>query len=118
MTVTITRVRPVDLPSEIWTFDAPAPDVSLPGAWAGGWHLVDAADPQPVTDRRYYVTAVDAGRTAFLAGPYPTHTAALAQVDAVRRRTEDSYPFAVFWAFGTASLEGSPEKTWRGEFSG
>lgn len=87
-------------------------------AWIDGWRLVGVADPQPVTDRRYYITAVDAGRTAFLAGPYPTHAAALAQVDAVRRRTEESYPFAVFWSFGTASLEGPPAKTWLGEFSG
>lgn len=33
---------------------------------------------------RYYVTAIDGDRRYFLAGPWPEHTQALTQVDAVR----------------------------------
>ena len=44
-------------------------------------------DTQP---GRYYVTAIDGPRRYFLAGPWPTHGEALAQVEAVRRYADAS----------------------------
>lgn len=58
-------------------------------------------------ERRFYVTVVDGPRYALLDGPYLTHQAALDAVDAARRWTEEHYPFSVFYAFGTVSVEGA-----------
>ena len=56
-------------------------------------------DPQP---GRYYVTAIDGPRRYFLAGPWPTHVEALAQVEVVRRYAERTDPRAFWMAYGTA----------------
>jgi hypothetical protein len=56
-------------------------------------------DPQP---GRYYVTAIDGAKPYFLAGPWPTHAEALAQVAAVRLFAELTDPRAVWMAYGTA----------------
>jgi biotin carboxylase len=57
--------------------------------------------PDPQTGH-YFVTAIDGLRRYFLAGPWPTHAEALAQVDAVRRFAEQTDPRAVWMAYGTA----------------
>lgn len=54
--------------------------------------------------RDYYVSVIDGARRSLLAGPYPTHTAALAAVDATNRIACDIDPRAHWYAFGTASL--------------
>ncbi len=54
----------------------------------------------------YYVTAQDAGRTAFLAGPFrDDHARALALVGEVRELAERLDPRAVFYAFGTSRID-------------
>ena len=59
----------------------------------------------PHTERRdYYVTLRRGTKTAFLAGPFQTHTEALAWVDRATDRANEVDPFAWFDAFGTASL--------------
>jgi hypothetical protein len=97
-----------------WHNNTKGAHISPGAAWEWGWRIVDVADPPPETNRKYYITAIDAGRTAFLAGPYSTHKDALSKVDKVRKKTEEFHPFAVFWAFGTISLEGKAQKTWLG----
>lgn len=60
----------------------------------------------------YYVTARDeAGRTAYLLGPYvqhrpgqTAHARALGRVRAVRRHVADNYPRSIGWTFGTARV--------------
>jgi hypothetical protein len=62
---------------------------------------------------RYYVTAIDGQRKYFLAGPWPEHAQALAQVDAVRRFAEPTDPRAVWMTYGTArqTLDDEPIKS-------
>jgi hypothetical protein len=53
----------------------------------------------------YYVSAVDAGRTALLFGPFiDDHGGALAAVDRVRKVACDLDPRAQWYAFGTVRL--------------
>lgn len=54
---------------------------------------------------RYWVSVQDAGRSAFVAGPYDTHGEAEADVDLVRRLGEERDPRAVFYAWGTARTD-------------
>ena len=55
----------------------------------------------------YYVSVIDGPRTALLVGPFTNdHQAALDMVEQVRTKAEDLDPRAVFYAFGTARLEG------------
>ncbi len=66
-------------------------------------------DPRPGA---YYVSVIDAGRTALLSGPYPTHAAALAAVDKVRELANIVDHRSVFYAFGTVRWKddaGEPE---------
>ena len=67
-------------------------------------------DPRP---GRYYVAAIDGDRRYFLAGPWPEHAQALAQVDAVRCFAEQNDPRAVWMSYDTArhSLDGEPIKS-------
>lgn len=58
-------------------------------------------DPRP---GNYYVSVIDQGRRALLAGPWPTHAEALAQVDAVRVKACELDPRGCWYAFGTARL--------------
>ena len=62
---------------------------------------------------RYYVTAIDGQRKYFLAGPWPEHAQALAQVDAVRRFAEPDKRCAVWMTYGTArqTLDDEPIKS-------
>lgn len=56
-------------------------------------------------DRRpgkYYVTAVDAGRVALLAGPFTSHEAALARVEPSKRTAQKVNDRAAWWAYGTS----------------
>ena len=72
--------------------------------------LTQGPDPQP---GHYYVTAIDGPRRYFLAGPWPTHGEALAQVEAVRRYADAMDPRATWMAYGTARqpLGGEPIKS-------
>jgi len=53
----------------------------------------------------YYTSARDAGRTAFLVGPFDTHAEALAWVDRTRAKAEEVNARAVFYAFGTVRMK-------------
>ncbi len=55
----------------------------------------------------YYVSAIDAGRTFLMAGPYTLHGAALADVDKVRDIANKHDGRAWFMAWGTVRIEGS-----------
>jgi len=58
-----------------------------------------------VIDRRpgyYYVSCQDGGRRALVAGPYPDHDTALAEVDLVKAEAERVDPRAIWYAWGTA----------------
>lgn len=52
----------------------------------------------------YYVSIVRDRRTGLLAGPFATHTEALATVPAAREEAQDVDPWAAFDLFGTCSL--------------
>ena len=54
----------------------------------------------------YYVSAIDAGRTFLMAGPYELHGAALADVDRTLRIAYDHDVRAWFMAWGTVRVEG------------
>ena len=53
---------------------------------------------------RYYVSVRSGVRWSLLYGPFSTHAAALAAVEATRRVAESVDRFAFFYAFGTARL--------------
>ncbi len=50
----------------------------------------------------FYVSAIDGAQSWLLAGPYASHDAAKAQVDAVREKAIAGRPRAHFYAFGTS----------------
>lgn len=54
-------------------------------------------------ERVYYVSAQDGARYSLMLGPFATHEAALAQVDAVCAKACQLDPRAWFWAWGTLS---------------
>lgn len=54
--------------------------------------------------RDYFVTMRRDKRTAFLAGPFATHTEALERVDAARQAASKVDPWSDFDSFGTSSL--------------
>jgi hypothetical protein len=54
--------------------------------------------------RDYYVTMVRGERVAWLAGPFKTHTEALANVSRARAEACKVDPWCDFDAFGTSSL--------------
>lgn len=56
----------------------------------------------------YYVTMIRGNRTAFLAGPFKTHTEALAAVPGARDLACEVDPRAWWDAFGTSSLPRAP----------
>ena len=58
----------------------------------------------------FYVSARDAGRTALLAGPYPTHAEALARVPEVRTVAVEKDSRAHFYSFGTVAKAASYTK--------
>ena len=53
----------------------------------------------------YYVSAVDAGRTFLMAGPYELHGAALCDVDRAFRIANEHDGRAWFMAWGTVRIE-------------
>lgn len=59
------------------------------------------ADEQPGA---YYVSVQDQGRTALLAGPWPTHREALDMVATVRTKACELDPRGHWYAYGTARL--------------
>lgn len=79
---------------------------ALDAAWLGRVALCEA-DARP---GRYYVTRRnDAGKTAFLLGPFnqPSygkegHARALGRLRAAKRYIGETYPNSAFWTFGTA----------------
>lgn len=54
---------------------------------------------------RYFVTMADQGRLWYLAGPYSTHVAALADVRKVREIASKNNPWSDFYAIGTVRSE-------------
>jgi hypothetical protein len=55
----------------------------------------------------YYVSAIDAGHTFLMAGPYELHGAALADVDRALHIACERDGRAWFMAWGTVRIEGS-----------
>jgi hypothetical protein len=67
------------------------------------WKLPEP-DPRPGS---YFCTAQYGGRTAFLSGPFNTHSEALADLPRAKGCALDSGdPKAAFAAYGTAHVEG------------
>lgn len=56
------------------------------------------------TDRDFYVTVQDAGRTGYLLGPYAEHQPALDNVERGRQLAYKANDRAWFYAYGTASV--------------
>lgn len=56
-------------------------------------------------EKRFYVTAIDAQRVAYLAGPFLTHEEALTQVERCRDMAYELDQTSHFWWFGTAKRE-------------
>lgn len=54
----------------------------------------------------YFVTCRDAGRVGFAAGPYPTHAAALADLEEVRTLAEELDGYTFFYSWGTCRIDG------------
>ena len=60
----------------------------------------------------FYVSVIDGSRVGFLAGPYATHTEALADVPTYREKACQANARAHWYAFGTLSLPaGTPRRT-------
>lgn len=55
----------------------------------------------------YFVSAIDGERLALVSGPYPTHQAALDDVEVCRAKAEETDPRAHFYAFGTVRTKPS-----------
>lgn len=86
------------------------------------WYLPPDPPPPPEPEQQpdqrpgcYYVSAISDGSPDapyyFVAGPYPTHAAALAQVGAVRAEAERRDPRAYWMAWGTARTEPDDVRT-------
>ena len=75
-------------------------------------HKHASADPghTRIEAKHFYVSAVDGKKKHLIAGPYPTHDEALAQVQAVSREAEKGNDRAVWMMWGTAGSE-EPMKT-------
>lgn len=58
---------------------------------------------------RYYVTLRDAGRTAWLLGPYETHAEALEHVERGRELAYKHDPYTHFMGCGTAKMTGDTQ---------
>lgn len=52
----------------------------------------------------FYATAIDAGRVAYLLGPFDAHEAALAAVPRAQELAYANDPRAWFYAYGTARV--------------
>jgi hypothetical protein len=64
-------------------------------------------------NRAFYVSAIDGDRKALICGPYETHEAALEDVTRVKRAAERVDHRAVWWAWGTASVNVDEAPEWR-----
>jgi hypothetical protein len=60
--------------------------------------------PESCPTGRYFVTAVDAGKTHFMAGPYTEHSAALADVQKALKIADKHDGRAWFMSWGTVRL--------------
>lgn len=65
-------------------------------------YLGDVIDDRPGD---YFISAIDGDQFAFASGPYASHSAALAELESVKRQTCQLDPGAWFYAFGTCRLE-------------
>ncbi|HEY6072490.1 MAG TPA: hypothetical protein VIV15_03640 [Anaerolineales bacterium] len=68
-------------------------------------------DDHPEPDDReghYYVSCIDGPRTALLAGPFSSHTQALAKVEAAKTAAQEVDSKAFWYAFGTCRMEAVP----------
>ena len=70
---------------------------------AGDWEHVCTSGDCPIG--AYYVTAIDAGSTYYMAGPYRTHVEALALVNTVRDIADKHDGRAWFMSWGTVRLQ-------------
>jgi hypothetical protein len=66
--------------------------------------------------RRFYVTAINGPRVAWLLGPYRTHREALSHVDRGRDLANSVDLWASFYAFGTSSLPADMASKVKGRF--
>jgi hypothetical protein len=57
-----------------------------------------------MVEGNYYVSAVDAGRTWLMAGPYKSHVEALATVDKALKIADEKDGRAWFMAWGTVRV--------------
>lgn len=57
-----------------------------------------------VKRKGFYVSAIDGKRRALMLGPFASHEAALARVDACRRKADELDGRAWFWAWGACRL--------------
>lgn len=64
-------------------------------------------------NRVYYVSAIDGDRKALIVGPYATHEEALADVQRVKRAAYEVNDRAIWWAWGTASVDLDKTPEWR-----
>jgi hypothetical protein len=60
--------------------------------------------PETCPQGRYFVTAIDAGATHYMAGPYPEHAAALADVDKALKIADKHDGRAWFMSWGTVRM--------------
>jgi L-alanine-DL-glutamate epimerase-like enolase superfamily enzyme len=70
--------------------------------------MIDAphvCTPETCPTRRYFVTALDAGATHYMAGPYPTHFAALADVAKALSIADKHDGRSWFMAWGTVRIK-------------
>lgn len=66
----------------------------------------DTEEPRALQAGYYYVSMVDGNRRALLLGPFKNdHRAALAMVNAVKRKAQELDPKAIWYGFGTARLQ-------------
>jgi hypothetical protein len=56
-------------------------------------------------DGRYYVSAIDGPGYYLMAGPYPTHAAALADVDKVKDISQEKDAKAFWMSWGTCRVK-------------
>lgn len=68
--------------------------------------VYDASNPD-TKPGPYFVSARDGGKHYVMAGPYPTHAEALADVERARNITYEHDARAWFMAWGTCRIEGS-----------
>lgn len=74
-----------------------------------GVNISEALRGEGQSERVYYVTVRNGSSTGWLAGPYDTHEESLANVERAKKLAIKDQGYAVFYAYGTASLPKSAE---------